>query len=328
MVYLVTGGAGFIGSHIAHRLVSDGHTVRVLDNFSGGKHANLADIRGDIDLIEGDIRDVDTVRHAVRGVEVVFHEAAEPSVPKSIADPATTMDVNVTGTLNLLTAARDAGCRRLVLASTCAVYGDGPESPKIETLLPAPLSPYAISKLTGEQLCTVFASAYGFEAVALRYFNVFGPRQDPNSAYAAAIPRFLVALASGEAPIVFGDGEQSRDFVFVEDVVRANLLAASVPGIAGKTFNVASGQSVTVNQVLGSLARATGITIPARYVPERSGDIRHSLADVTRTRRDLGFVASGDFDDLLAATVAATMVPAPFAAAFADAEAAYAVSLV
>ena len=317
-MYLVTGGAGFIGSHIAHRLVREGRRVRVLDNFSGGKHANLADIRADIDLIEGDIRDVDTVRHAVDGVEVIFHEAAEPSVPKSIADPATTMDVNVTGTLNMLTAARDAGCRRFVLASTCAVYGDAPESPKVESMLPAPLSPYAISKLTGEQLCTVFASAYGFEAVALRYFNVFGPRQDPNSAYAAAIPRFLAALAAGNAPTVFGDGEQSRDFVYVEDVVKANLLAASVPGIAGRVFNVASGQSVTVNQVLGSLGRATGIDIPATYARERAGDIRHSLADVTLAQRELGFQAGGQFDDRLAATVAATMVPAPFAAAFAE----------
>jgi UDP-glucose 4-epimerase len=218
----------------------------------------------------------------------------------------------------LLTAARNAGVRRFVLASTCAVYGDAPESPKVETMLPAPLSPYAISKLTGEQLCTVFASAYGFEAVALRYFNVFGPRQDPNSAYAAAIPRFLAALASGNAPTVFGDGEQSRDFVYVEDVVKANLLAASVPGIAGRVFNVASGRSETVNQVLGSLSRATGITIPATYVPERPGDIRHSLADVSLAQRELGFQASGLFDDRLAATVAATMVPAPFAAAFAE----------
>jgi nucleoside-diphosphate-sugar epimerase len=318
-MYLVTGGAGFIGSHIAHRLVREGRPVRVLDNFSGGKHANLADIRVDVDLIEGDIRDAETVQRAVDGVEVVFHQAAEPSVPKSIADPATTMDVNVTGTLNMLTAARDAGCRRFVLASTCAVYGDPSASPKVESMLPAPLSPYAISKLTGEQLCTVFASAYGFEAVALRYFNVFGPRQDPNSAYAAAIPRFLAALTSGTAPTVFGDGEQSRDFVYVEDGVNANLLAASVPGIAGRVFNVASGRSVTINQVLESLARATGITIPATYAPERAGDIRHSLADVGLARRDLGFQAGGRFDDRLAATVAATMVPAPFAAAFAGA---------
>ena len=290
----------------------------MLDNFSGGKHANLADIRGDIDLIEGDIRDPETVRRAMDGIEVVFHEAAEPSVPKSIADPATTMDVNVTGTLNLLTAARNAGVRRFVLASTCAVYGDAPASPKVETMLPAPLSPYAVSKLTGEQLCTVFASAYGLEAVALRYFNVFGPRQDPNSAYAAAIPRFLAALASGTGPTVFGDGEQSRDFVYVEDVVKANLLAASVPGIAGRVFNVASGRSVTVNQVLGSLGRATGITIPATYAPERPGDIRHSLADVNLAQHELGFQAGGQFDDRLAATVAATMVPPPFAAAFAE----------
>lgn len=321
-MYLVTGGAGFIGSHIAHRLVREGRPVRVLDNFSGGKHANLADISVDIDLIEGDIRDIETVRRAVEGVEVVFHQAAEPSVPKSIADPATTMEVNVTGTLGMLTAARDAGCRRFVLASTCAVYGDAPASPKVESMLPAPLSPYAVSKLTGEQLCTVFASAYGFEAVALRYFNVFGPRQDPNSAYAAAIPRFLAALASGKSPTVFGDGEQSRDFVHVEDVVNANLLAASVPGIAGRVFNIASGRAVTVNQVLDALARVTGITIPATYAPERPGDIRHSLADVALAERELGFLAGGQFEDRLAATVAATTVPAPFAAAFAEPSAA------
>lgn len=303
-MYLITGGAGFIGSHIARTLVASGAQVRVLDNFSGGKMTNLAPILDDIELINGDIRDMSVVSAAVRGVDVVFHEAAEPSVPRSIADPAATMDINVSGTLNVLTAARDANVRRFVLASTCAIYGDSPVSPKQESLAPSPLSPYAISKLTGEQLCAAFTQLYGFEAVALRYFNVFGPRQDPTSAYAAVVPRFLASLMSGVSPIIFGDGEQSRDFVNVKDIVRANLLAASVPGVAGEVFNIASGTSTTVNDVLHTLQRMTGSTVRGQYEPARSGDILHSLADTTTARERLGFVAETSFEAGVAAIVA------------------------
>lgn len=303
-MYLITGGAGFIGSHLARTLVATGAKVRVLDNFAGGRLQNLAPILDDIELVTGDIRDMQAVREAMRGIEVVFHEAAEPSVPRSIDDPAATMDINVSGTLNVLTAARDGGARRFVLASTCAIYGDSPVSPKQESLAPSPLSPYAISKLTGEQLCAAFTQLYGFEAVALRYFNVFGPRQDPTSAYAAVVPKFLASLQAGVAPVIYGDGEQSRDFVNVADVVRANLLAATVPGIGGKVFNVASGRSTTVNHVLATLQELTGIDIPARYEAARPGDIRDSLADVSAAREVLGFEAQTSFRDGVAAIVA------------------------
>jgi nucleoside-diphosphate-sugar epimerase len=304
--YLVTGGAGFIGSHLVRTLVEAGKQVRVLDNFTGGKLQNLVDVVDDIDLFNGDIRDMSAVMRAMRGVDVVFHEAAEPSVPRSIADPAATMDINVTGTLNVLTAARDAGASRLVMASTCAIYGDNPVSPKPEALTPSPLSPYAISKLTGEQLCAAFSNLYGFEAVALRYFNVFGARQDPDSAYAAVVPKFLDSLLAGVSPTIYGDGEQSRDFVNVADVVRANLLASTVPGIGGQVFNVASGHSTTVNHVLHTLQRVTGIDLPATYLPARAGDIRNSLADVSRTAEVLGFRAAVSFEDGVEEIVAET----------------------
>ena len=302
-MFLVTGGAGFIGSHIARTLVAAGERVRVLDNFSGGTLRNLAPILDDIELITGDIRDMSTVAAAVRGVDVVFHEAAEPSVPRSISDPAATMDINVTGTLNLLTAARDGDVQRLVLASTCAIYGDAPASPKRESLKPSPLSPYAISKLTGEQLCAAFTQLYGFDTVALRYFNVFGPRQDPTSAYAAVVPKFLASLQAGVSPVIFGDGEQSRDFIAVTDIVRANLLAASVPNIGGQVFNIASGRSTTVNQVLETLRRLTGLEVPTQYEPARVGEVRDSLADIETARKFLGFVAETSFEAGVAAIV-------------------------
>lgn len=290
-MYLITGGAGFIGSHLATRLVREGQRIRVLDNLASGSVRNLADVRDDLEFIEGDIRDPAAVHQAMRGVEVVFHEAAEPSVPRSIADPATTFAVNVEGTLNVLAAARDLACRRVVFATTCAIYGDAPELPKIESLPPAPLSPYAMSKLTGEQLCAMYTRLYGLETVGLRYFNVFGPRQDPTSAYAAAIPKFLESMRAGHRPRVFGDGEQSRDFVAVDDVVTANLLAASVDGIEGGVFNVASGRSVTINQVLNTLGDVSGCDVAPDYLPARPGDILHSLADVSLARARLGFEA-------------------------------------
>ncbi|MBA2469021.1 MAG: SDR family oxidoreductase [Chloroflexia bacterium] len=294
-MYLITGGAGFIGSHIATRLVHQGHRVRVLDNLASGSVRNLEPIMDDVEFIEGDIRDTGALRRAMAGAEVVFHEAAEPSVPRSIADPASTFAINVEGTLNVLTAARDLECRRVVFATTCAIYGDAPELPKLESLPPAPLSPYAMSKLTGEHLCAMYSRLYGLETVGLRYFNVFGPRQDPSSAYAAAIPKFLEALHAGHQPRVFGDGEQSRDFVAVDDVVRANLLAAGADGVGGRVFNVASGKSVTINQVLATLGEVTGIDATPEYLPARAGDILHSLADVSLARRYLGFEATIGF---------------------------------
>lgn len=300
-MYLITGGAGFIGSHIAHRLVQHGHRVRVLDNLSSGSLRNLADVADDVEFIDGDIRDAACVRRAATGVEVIFHEAAEPSVPRSIADPATTFGINVEGTLNVLAAARNRDCRRVVFATTCAIYGDSPQLPKVESLSPAPLSPYAMSKLTGEQLCAMFSRLYGLETVGLRYFNVFGPRQDPTSAYAAAIPVFLEAMMDGRRPQVYGDGEQSRDFVAVGDVVRANLLAAQVDGISGRIFNIATGHAVTINQVLATLRDVTGVQAAAEYLPTRSGDIRHSVADVSLARTLLGFESAISFKHGIAA---------------------------
>lgn len=304
-MYLVTGGAGFIGSHIVHRLVRDGARVRVFDNFASGKRENLTDVAADVEIVEGDLRDPEAVRAAVAGAEVVLHQGAVPSVPRSIADPATTMAVNVTGTLNLLLAARDAGCRRVVFASSSSVYGNAPTLPKREEMTPSPLSPYAISKLSGEQLCGVFPALYGLETVALRYFNVFGPRQDPTSQYSAVIPTFLRALLRGEAPTVFGDGEQSRDFTYVDNVVHANLLAAHAPGASGAAVNVATGSAVTLNRLLARLAELVGVEARAAYRPPRPGDVRDSLAAIDRARAVLGYEVLVPFADGLAATAAA-----------------------
>jgi UDP-glucose 4-epimerase len=303
-MYLVTGGGGFIGSHLAARLVADGAAVRVFDNFSSGSRDNLAAIAANIDVVDGDIRDEVAVRRATSGVEVVFHQAANPSVPRSVADPRTTYDVNVTGTLNILLAARDAACRRVVFASTCAVYGDDPALPKHEGMLPVPVSPYAASKLAGEGLCTVFARVYGLETIALRYFNVFGPRQDPHSPYAAVIPRFLEALRRGESPVVYGDGEQTRDFVYVGNVVEANLRAADSPGVSGKVFNVASGQPVRLNEVLGKLTTLLEVEARAVHEPARAGDIRHSAADVSAAQSALGIEAHVSMEDGLKHVIA------------------------
>ncbi len=304
-MYLITGGAGFIGSHLATRLVTRGERVRILDNLSSGKLENLAALRDAIEVVAGDLRDEAAVRRATAGVEVVFHQAAEPSVPRSIADPEGTYDVNVRGTLNVLQAARAAGCRRVVFASSCAVYGDGPAMPKTERMLPAPLSPYASSKLAGEQICAVFSRVYGLETVALRYFNVFGPRQDPASAYAAVIPRFLAALREGERPVIYGDGEQSRDFVYVDDVVEANLRAAIAPGTGGQVYNIASGRSVSLNAMLAGLARLVGSEARPIHQSARLGDIRHSLADISAARSDLGYEVLVPFAEGLTRTVAA-----------------------
>jgi UDP-glucose 4-epimerase len=302
---LVTGGAGFIGSHLVARLVELGAAVRVLDNFSSGRWENLAAVRGQVELIEGDVRDEATVRRAVAGVDVVYHQAALPSVPRSIADPRSTFDTNVTGTLNLLLAARDANCRRVVFASSSSVYGDTPVLPKHEEMTPRPLSPYAISKLSGEQLCTVFTTVYGLETVALRYFNVFGPRQDPASPYAAVIPKFLDALARGDRPVVYGDGLQSRDFTYVDNVVAANIGAAMATEVAGQVFNIASGRSVTLLAMLESMAQLVGVPLRVRHEPPRPGDIRDSLADISVARAALGYEVDVPFEVGLERTVTA-----------------------
>jgi len=289
--YLVTGGAGFIGSHIVDALLAEGHRVRVLDNFSTGKRENVAHVLDQIELIEGDARDPEAVRRSVEGVQYVLHQAALPSVPRSIKDPLTTHEVNATGTLNVLIAARDAGVKRLVYASSSSVYGDTPELPKREDMTPRPKSPYAVSKLAGEHYCQAFGEAYGLETVCLRYFNVFGPRQDPNSQYAAAIPRFILALLNGGELRIYGDGEQTRDFTYVGNVVRANLLAATAPGAAGAVCNVACGQRTSLLTLIGMLSELTGKEPAPIFEPARPGDVRDSLADLTNAERRFGYAA-------------------------------------
>lgn len=287
---LVTGGAGFIGSHLVDALVATGVTVRVLDDLSSGRRENLAGVAKRIDFMEGDIRDVETCRLACRGAEVVFHLAAVGSVPRSMKDPAHSLSVNVGGTANVLTGARDAGARRVVYASSSSVYGDSETLPKREGEEGRPLSPYALSKRMNEELADLFARCYGMELIGLRYFNVFGPRQVPDGPYAAVIPRFFKACFQGGSPVIYGDGEQSRDFTFVADAVRANLLAASAPAFAcSSAYNVAGGRGVTVNDLATLVLEIVGNGRPARHEPQRPGDIRHSLADLTRVRATLGY---------------------------------------
>ena len=305
MKTLVTGGLGFIGSHLTRRLLADGARVCVLDNLSSGRGSNLTDVAGDIDLIVGDLRDPDALARAVRGVEIVFHQAAIPSVPLSMADPAATIAVNIDGTLALLLAARDAGARRVVFASSSSVYGDAPERLKAETLPARTLSPYAVSKLAGEQLCAVFTRSWGLETVALRYFNVFGPNQDPHSPYAAVIPRFIAAMLAGTSPTIYGDGEQTRDLAHVDDVVAANLLAASASGLTEGVFNIAGGRAVSVNEIYAIAAALIGHDQPPIYAPPRPGDVRDSLADITRARTQIGYAPAVQFEDGLRRSVVA-----------------------
>jgi len=286
---LVTGGGGFIGSHIVDRLLADGHDVRVLDNFATGRRENLLGVLSEIDVVEGDIQSYERVHNAVAGCDVVLHQAALPSVPRSVQDPLTSNATNVTGTLNLLLAARDSGVRRVVYASSSSIYGANPELPKREELLPQPISPYAVAKLAGEGFCRSFNEVFGLETVALRYFNVFGPRQDPLSQYAAVIPNFITALLEGRPPVVFGDGEQSRDFTYVGNVVEGNVLAMTAEGAAGKTLNMAAGDRTTLNQLLDHLRRLIGSDVEPRYEPTRLGDVKHSQADVSAAERVLGF---------------------------------------
>lgn len=287
--FLVTGGAGFIGSHLTHALVERGDEVRVFDNFATGKRENLADIADRIDLVEGDMRNPDDCARACAGVEVILHEAALPSVPKSVADPVSTHQANIDGTFNVLMAAKEAGVRRVVYAASSSAYGDQPELPKHENMPPAPLSPYAVHKLVGEYYCKVFYDCYGLQTLALRYFNVFGPRQDPKSQYAAAIPAFVTAILRDEPPTVYGDGEQTRDFTHVDNVVHANLLAADAPETHGEVLNMACGERVSVNQIIAAINKALGKSIEPKYVEERPGDVKHSLADISRAREVIGY---------------------------------------
>jgi nucleoside-diphosphate-sugar epimerase len=291
MRVLVTGGAGFIGSHLTEALLRAGHTVRVLDNFSTGKRRNLEPMLADIELIEGDIRDLDMCKRACTGMERVWHLAALGSVPRSVEDPLTSHTVNLTGTLQMLMAARDAGVGRLVFASSSSVYGANPQLPREETQRCLPVSPYANTKMGGETYTCIFPQLYGMETVAMRYFNVFGPRQDPGSMYAAAVPKFFSALLDGRRPVIFGDGEQSREFTFVADCVQANVLAGTVdgPGIVGEAFNVATSRPVTVNRLLGVIQEVLGTNIEPDYQPPRAGDVRFSDAITEKIVTRLGF---------------------------------------
>jgi nucleoside-diphosphate-sugar epimerase len=289
MRVLVTGGAGFIGSHLVERMLELGHDVVVLDNFSTGRRENLAPFLADVEVVEGDMRSYERVHTAVRGCEIVFHEAALPSVPRSVQDPLTSTEANVTGTLNVLLNARDMGVRRVVFASSSSIYGANPELPKRESMAVLPLSPYAVSKLAGEGFCRSFAHIYGLDCVALRYFNVFGPRQDPLSQYAAVIPNFITACLSGGSATIHGDGEQSRDFTYVSNVVDANVLAMKAEHVTGQVVNVACGSRVTLNGLFRDIAELTGSSVVPEYAPDRPGDLRHSLADVEAARRLLGY---------------------------------------
>jgi UDP-N-acetylglucosamine/UDP-N-acetyl-alpha-D-glucosaminouronate 4-epimerase len=289
-IALVTGGAGFVGSHIASALLAEGARVRVLDDLTTGHRENIEEIGGDVDFIEGSVADEGLLGKALDGVELVFHEAAIPSVPRSVKAPQQTHVASVDGTFSLLLAARDKKVRRVVYAASSSAYGDQPTLPKSEQMSPDPLSPYAVAKLVGEYYCRVFTRVYGLETVSLRYFNVFGPRQDPGSQYSGVVSRFISSLLSGERPVIYGDGEQSRDFTYIDNVVAANLKAAEASGASGKVINVANGERITLNQLLAELKDLTGKhDVEAEYLEPRVGDVRHSLADNSMARELLGY---------------------------------------
>ena len=302
MRVLVTGGGGFIGSHLVRRLLADGCAVRILDSFATGRRANLDDL-GDAELIEGDVQSYERVHAATRGCDAVLHQAALPSVPRSVQDPLMTNVVNVTGTLNVLLAARDCDVRRVVYASSSSVYGANETLPKHEGLQTAPMSPYAVSKLAGEGYVRAFSTIYGVSCVALRYFNVFGPRQDPQSQYAAVIPRFIEKALDGDRPVIFGDGEQTRDFTYIDNVVEANLLAMRSNAGSGRAFNVACGDRISLNAMLASLGEALRQPLAADYLPERPGDVRHSHADISAARETFGYAPIVSFSDGLRRTL-------------------------
>ncbi len=295
--FLVTGGAGFIGSHIATALVERGDKVRVLDNLSAGYLSNLEHIADRVEVIEGDVSDAETCARAVVGVDCVFHQAALASVPRSVAEPLATNAACVTGTVTLLDAARKADVRRVVYAGSSSAYGDRPTSSKRETDLPNPLSPYAAAKLAAENYCQAFTSTYGLETVTVRYFNVFGPRQDPTSEYSAVIPLFITAILEGRTPIVYGDGRQSRDFTYVENVVHGNLLAADAEGVAGRVMNVANGKQTDLLELLAAINRVLDTDVKPEHRDARAGDVRESLADITVARELLRYEPQIDFDE-------------------------------
>jgi nucleoside-diphosphate-sugar epimerase len=301
--YLVTGGAGFIGSHIAEELALRGARVRVIDNFLTGKKENLAPFLNKIEFSKGDIRDAETCQKITEGVDYVLHQAALPSVPRSIESPLLTSEINITGTLNLLIASRDAGVKKFVFASSSSVYGNDPLLPKKENMRAEPLSPYALSKLVGEMYCRVFSQIYALSTVSLRYFNVFGPRQDPLSQYAAVIPNFIVKLLKDERPVIYGDGDQSRDFTYVSNVVEANILASKAEGLSGEIINIACGERTTVNTLAEKISKILNKDIsPSRNKP-RPGDVKHSYADVSRAERFLNYAPKVSFDKGLKKTI-------------------------
>ena len=302
MRYLVTGGAGFIGSHTVEELVRRGHHVVVLDDLSAGKVENLSQVAGKIEFIRGSITDLDTVRAACRSAEYVLHLAARTSVPRSVKEPLETNRVNVDGTLNVLVAARDAKVRRVVFAASSSAYGETPTLPKVETMTPSPISPYGVSKFVGEVYAQVFGRVYGLENVSLRYFNVFGPRQDPGSPYSGVLSRFITALLDGAQPVVFGDGQQSRDFTSVDNVVDANLRACEAPNASGMVFNVGTSSRYTLNQTLELLGKIAGKPANPRYDPPRDGDIRDSQADIGLARKVLGYQPRVGFEEGLRRT--------------------------
>jgi UDP-glucose 4-epimerase len=286
---LVTGGAGFIGSNLVHALLERGDSVRVLDNFATGNRANLAGLEDDVEVIEGELRSYERVHNAVRGVELVFHQGALPSVPRSVQDPLTTSAVTIEGTLNVLLAARDESVRRVVFASSSSVYGNSGTLPRTETQQPDPISPYAVAKLAAERYCVSFQRVYGLETVALRYFNVFGPRQNPHSEYAAVVPRFFTAIQDGLPVTIHGDGTQSRDFTYVANVVEANVLAADAAEAPGTVLNVATGRQTSVNELADAIGATLGKPVEKEYLPTRAGDVRDSWAAVAEAQRVLGF---------------------------------------
>jgi nucleoside-diphosphate-sugar epimerase len=304
---LVTGGAGFIGSNLVRGLVERGDDVRVLDNFSTGNRGNLDGLDDDVEVIEGELRSYERVHNAVRGVELVFHQGALPSVPRSVQDPLTTSAVTIEGTLNVLLAARDENVRRVVFASSSSVYGNTGTLPRQETQNPDPISPYAVAKLAAERYCVSFQRVYGLETVALRYFNVFGPRQDPNSQYAAVVPRFIAAVDDGRAVRIHGDGTQSRDFTYVQNVVQANLLAGEREGAVGRVINVATGRQATVNELADAVGAALGRAVEKEYLPSRVGDVQHSWADVSEAESILGYELAVGLEEGLQRTAEALL---------------------
>jgi nucleoside-diphosphate-sugar epimerase len=300
--YLVTGGAGFIGSHLAEALAGRGHTVRVVDNLVGGKRANLAHVAG-VEFLEGDLADMPVAEHAVRGVDYVLHQAAIPSVPRSVADPVTSNRANITATLNVLVAARDARVKRLVYAGSSSAYGNAATLPKHEDMPPNPLSPYALQKVVGEQYCRMFTQLYGLETVSIRYFNVFGPRQDPGSPYSGVISLFSTALLEGRPPTIYGDGEQTRDFTYVTNVVDGVLRACDAPNVAGEWINVATGGRISLNELLRVMQQIVGTSLQPVYAETRQGDVQDSQADITKARTRLGYEPTVDLEEGLRRTL-------------------------